>query len=198
MSLLYSSRAMHIQNRTRLNLDTESVSHLAGVEAEMAELKHRLHERTPNLNQALTLHRDGLADNKELKKQLKQLSIVTDRERHSLERKLATMIFKLQHTGITHQRKELDSLSRILHNALEKSEAKSAEHHVEISQLQQSLQEVKEGMAASRSEIDDAQSLKQQVLQARQAQAVEDDSSQVEAKLVVALLDCLSAHFANQ
>ncbi len=188
-SLLYSSRARHIRNETRLNFDIDSISHLAGVKAEMKGLKHRLHERTFDLNQALALHRDGLADNQELKKQLKQLSITTDLERHSLERKLATVIFKLQHRGITYQRKQFDSLSHKLNNTLKKSEAKCAQQYVEITNLRQNLEEVKEGMAASLSEIDATQNVKKQVVQARQAQVV-GDSNQVQISYCC-LFDCL-------
>ncbi len=188
-SLLYSSRARHIRNKTRLNFDIDSISHLAGVKAEMKGLKHRLHERTFDLNQALALHRDGLADNQELKKQLKQLSITTDLERHSLERKLATVIFKLQHRGITYQRKQFDSLSHKLNNTLKKSEAKCAQQYVEITNLRQNLEEVKEGMAASLSEIDTTQNVKKQAVQARQAQVV-GDSNQVQISYCC-LFDCL-------
>ncbi len=179
-SLLCSSRAGHIQNITRLNFDFENTSHLACVRSEMTGIKRRLHERTFDLNQALDLHlashRDGAKDSQELKKKIKRLSITTDLESNLLERKLATVIFTLQHRGITHQRKQLDSLSRTLHGALEKSEEKCAQQHSEISHLRQSLEEVKEGMAVSLSEIDAAQSPKQQVLQARQAQTVENSS----------------------
>ncbi len=179
-SLLCSSRARHIQNITRLNFDFENTSHIARVRSEMMGIKHGLHERTFDLNQALdlhlALHRDGAENSQELKKKIKKLSIATDLESDLLERKLATVIFTLQHRGITQQRKQLDSLSHILRGTLEKSEEKCTQQDIEISHLRQSLEEVKEGMAASLSEIDAAQNLKQQVLQARQAQTVKNSS----------------------
>eukprot|EP01084_Bolivina_argentea_P163300 284108_1 len=183
-SLLCSSRARHIQNITRLNFDFENTSHIARVRSEMMGIKHRLHERTFDLNQALdlhlALHRDGAENSQELKKKIKKLSIATDLESDLLERKLATVIFTLQHRGITQQRKQLDSLSHILRGTLEKSEEKCTQQDIEISHLRQSLEEVKEGMAASLSEIDAAQNLKQQVLQARQAQTVKNSSQALE------------------
>ncbi len=173
-TLLCSSRARHIQDKTRLNFDSKFTSHLAGVRSEMMGIKHRLHDSIFDLNQALdlylALHRDGTEDSQELKKKIRSLSISTDLEHSLLENKLATVIFALQHTGITQQRKQLDSLSRTLHGVLEESEEKSARQCMEILQLRQSLQEIKEGMSASLSETDTAKNMKQQVLHARTPQ----------------------------
>ncbi|CAM9575198.1 unnamed protein product, partial [Phaeothamnion confervicola] len=119
ISLLYSSRAKKIRNRTRLNTDTAGNSGLCRVTAEMEELRARLRERTLEMERlvaerALEVKRlsrvresceagreaSGAAASEEaaaLRTKLTALGEANEREKRELEGKLAQVIHS--HTG---------------------------------------------------------------------------------------------------
>ena len=134
MSLLYASRAKHIRNRSKLNVDTEGESNIRQVSSDIEALKKRLGARKEEFERLVRVQANGSEENAQLRRRLTEMRTANVDEKRQLEQSLQSVIHSQTSQLSTH----MAAYSR-MHSSLEEYQAVCARQQVEIDRLRKSV-----------------------------------------------------------
>ena len=154
-SLMYSSRAKKIRNRSLVNHNVIGDTGIAKVTSEIERLRSRLDERTREFERLRQLHLEENKENLALKTRLQELQLANEFEKRELETQMSQVIHS-QAGELAMQKERIVSLQSALEQELSVSLNRIAEQEREIKWLQKALDETSEtpeGIAKLREEL---------------------------------------------
>ena len=142
-SLMYSSRAKKIRNRSLVNHNIIGDTGIAKVSSEIERLRNRLDERTREFERLRQLHLEENKENLALKTRLQELQLANEFEKRELETQMSQVIHS-QAGELALQKERIVSLQSALEQELSVSLNRIAEQEREIKWLQKALDESSE------------------------------------------------------
>ena len=142
-SLMYSSRAKKIRNRSLVNHNIIGDTGIAKVSSEIERLRNRLDERTREFERLRQLHLEENKENLALKTRLQELQLANEFEKRELETQMSQVIHS-QAGELALQKERIVSLQSALEQELSVSLNRIAEQEREIKWLQKALDESNE------------------------------------------------------
>lgn len=146
-SLMYSSRAKKIKNRSLVNHDVIGDTGIYKVTNEIERLRARLEERSNEFARLQLLHLADSKENSSLRGRLEELQLANEIEKKELEEQMSRVIHS-QEGQLAMQKDRIVSLQGALEQELSLSLNRIAEQEEEIKWLQRALDEKSANEAA--------------------------------------------------